>query len=169
MAACIIQRDGNWEKLFDSWVAPEEKFPLKADRYCPICGANKPIELHETWCPNEPDRIAKDDPDFWLEDWSDEEADVCDAAYHAPERPEGEDWGLREACLSAVTVTTPGQYDVTYAIGHPPLVGIGGAPVRATTLPSTPSERKQYPVASGVLDYFPDALVAIANLSYVGN
>ena len=40
---------------------------------------------------------------------------------------------------------------------------------RATTLPLTGQERKQYPVASGVLDYFPDALVAIAHVSYVGN
>jgi hypothetical protein len=29
--------------------------------------------------------------------------------------------------------------------------------------------RKRQPVASGVLDYFPDALVAIAEVSWVGN
>ncbi len=40
---------------------------------------------------------------------------------------------------------------------------------RATTLPQTAKERKTYPVASGVLDYFPDALVALAHVSYVGN
>jgi hypothetical protein len=49
------------------------------------------------------------------------------------------------------------------------LVGIGGAPTRATTLPVDGAERKKYPVASGVLDYFPDALVAVAHVSYVGN
>lgn len=48
-------------------------------------------------------------------------------------------------------------------------IGIGGAPTRATTLPTEGKERKQYPVASGVLDYFPDALVAIANVSWQGN
>lgn len=48
-------------------------------------------------------------------------------------------------------------------------VGIGGAPTRATTLPSEPKERKIYPVASGVLDYFPDALVAVSNVSWRGN
>ncbi len=48
-------------------------------------------------------------------------------------------------------------------------VGIGGAPSRATTLPEEGSARKQFPVASGVLDYFPDALVAIANVSWKGN
>jgi hypothetical protein len=29
--------------------------------------------------------------------------------------------------------------------------------------------RKQYPIASGVLDYFADALVAISNVSFAGN
>jgi hypothetical protein len=48
-------------------------------------------------------------------------------------------------------------------------VGIGGAPTRATTLPSEPAARKTYPVASGVLDYFPDALAAIAHVSWRGN
>ncbi len=42
-------------------------------------------------------------------------------------------------------------------------------PMRATTLPEDAAERKQYPVASGVMDYFPDAIVAIANLSFKGN
>lgn len=36
-------------------------------------------------------------------------------------------------------------------------------------LPSDPMERKRYPVASGVLDYFPSALVEIAKVSKAGN
>jgi hypothetical protein len=48
-------------------------------------------------------------------------------------------------------------------------VGLGGAPTRATTLPTDASERKQHPIASGFMDYFPDAIVAIANISYRGN
>lgn len=36
-------------------------------------------------------------------------------------------------------------------------------------IPDDPAERKTHPVSSGVLDYFPDALVAIAHVSYVGN
>ena len=52
---------------------------------------------------------------------------------------------------------------------HSPRVGIGGAPTRATTLPDDPKARKQYPISSGVLDYFPDAIVALANLSWRGN
>ncbi len=43
------------------------------------------------------------------------------------------------------------------------------APTRATTLPNKPHARKEYPVGTGVLDYFPDALVAVSNVSFKGN
>src|SRR5678810_653130 len=33
----------------------------------------------------------------------------------------------------------------------------------------TAQERKQRPLATGVLDYFPDALMEVAHCSYVGN
>jgi len=36
-------------------------------------------------------------------------------------------------------------------------------------LPSGSAERKEIPLATGVLDYFPDALAAVARLSKVGN
>lgn len=49
------------------------------------------------------------------------------------------------------------------------IVGIGGAPSRATTLPEDAASRKQYPVATGFIDYFPDAIAAIAHLSWRGN
>jgi len=49
------------------------------------------------------------------------------------------------------------------------MIGIGGAPTRATTFPDDAKGRKERPVASGVLDYFPDALVEIAHVSYLGN
>lgn len=48
-------------------------------------------------------------------------------------------------------------------------LGIGGAPTRASTLPEDGAARKTFPVASGVLDYFPDALVAISKVSWQGN
>lgn len=51
----------------------------------------------------------------------------------------------------------------------PRLLGAGGAPTRATTLPTDGGDRKNYPIASGVLDYFPDALVAISRISKAGN
>lgn len=47
--------------------------------------------------------------------------------------------------------------------------GKGGAPTRATSLPNDPASRKNFPIASGVLDYFPDALVAISEISKAGN
>jgi hypothetical protein len=33
----------------------------------------------------------------------------------------------------------------------------------------TAAERKQYPIASGVIDYFPDAILEISHVSFVGN
>lgn len=50
-----------------------------------------------------------------------------------------------------------------------PCIGIGGAPTRETVIPDDKEERKRYPVASGVLDYFPDALAVIARVSWEGN
>ena len=37
------------------------------------------------------------------------------------------------------------------------------------SLPTDPQSRKATPIASGVLDYFPDAIAAVAHCSYVGN
>ena len=51
----------------------------------------------------------------------------------------------------------------------PRMLGIGGAPTRTTTLPTEAAERKKYPISSGFMEYFPDAIVAIANLSQRGN
>lgn len=42
-------------------------------------------------------------------------------------------------------------------------------PQRISTLPTDPKERKKYPIFSGVLAYFPDAIAAVAHVSYVGN
>lgn len=49
------------------------------------------------------------------------------------------------------------------------VVGIGGAPARCTTFPDDAKGRKTFPIASGLMDYFPDALAAVANVSYVAN
>lgn len=37
------------------------------------------------------------------------------------------------------------------------------------TLPTDSAERKAAPICSGVLDYFPDAIVEVARLSKIGN
>ena len=36
-------------------------------------------------------------------------------------------------------------------------------------LPTTTQKRKEVPIATGVLDYFPDAIAAVAEVSYKGN
>ncbi len=41
---------------------------------------------------------------------------------------------------------------------------VPGAP-----LPTTPAERKAIPIATGFIDYFPDAIAAVAELSRIGN
>lgn len=75
--------------------------------------------------------------------------------------------GIPEATL---TEASPISEDVSVATVKPSgQIGIGGAPTRATTLPSDPTLRKTFPVASGVLDYFPDALVAVSHVSWQGN
>ncbi len=56
-----------------------------------------------------------------------------------------------------------------YHCANATMTGLGGAPTRATTLPHDSATRKQWPVATGVLDYFPDAIVAISNVSFRGN
>lgn len=38
-----------------------------------------------------------------------------------------------------------------------------------STLPTDAKTRKTYPIATGVVDYFPDALAEIGHVSYVGN
>ncbi len=40
---------------------------------------------------------------------------------------------------------------------------------RKSHLPSDAECRKKIPIASGVIDYFPDALIAVAECSYLGN
>jgi hypothetical protein len=37
------------------------------------------------------------------------------------------------------------------------------------SLPTDAKERKKYPIGTGVFEYFPDALAAIAYVSYIGN
>jgi hypothetical protein len=40
---------------------------------------------------------------------------------------------------------------------------------RKPLLPTDAAERKKIPIASGVLDYFPSALIEVAKVSYQGN
>lgn len=75
------------------------------------------------------------------------------------------------ALTPIVGCAQPGPYSdkSSHVVTGLKVVGIGGAPTRPTTLPDDPKERKKYPISSGVLDYFPDAIVAIARVSFEGN
>lgn len=59
----------------------------------------------------------------------------------------------------------PRDYSPTKVLNQP---GIGGAPTRASILPDDPKERKKYPICTGFLEYFPDAVAAVANVSWLG-
>lgn len=50
-----------------------------------------------------------------------------------------------------------------------PLRNRTGAPTRETTIPDDAKARKQYPIGTGFLDYFPDAVAAVSEVSFVGN
>jgi hypothetical protein len=64
------------------------------------------------------------------------------------------------ATIGRAHLTDPPETDV-------PVIGPG--PTRASTLPYDAKERKKFPIATGVLDYFPDAIVALAHVSWKGN
>lgn len=88
--------------------------------------------------------------------------------FHTPIEPLEEDMGARIARLHDEADVT-NEADLQDCLEENRRRGIGGAPTRCTILPSGPAERKRFPVASGFMDYFPDAIVAVSNLSYVGN
>lgn len=46
---------------------------------------------------------------------------------------------------------------------------VAPAPTRPSTMPADAAARKALPIGTGVLDYFPDALLAVAEVSYIGN
>jgi hypothetical protein len=78
-----------------------------------------------------------------------------------------DDEEVADPCYAGKTFTTRRPFS------EPPIQTVTDepvpAPTRASTLPENAADRKRYPVATGVLDYFPDALVAIANVSWTGN
>lgn len=59
---------------------------------------------------------------------------------------------------------------LTKAHALPPRNSKSGEPkINTGQLPTNSTERKELPIASGVLDYFPDALAAVAAVSWKGN
>jgi hypothetical protein len=71
-------------------------------------------------------------------------------------RQQQRQWIDRQGLRMSITV------DATFgAISEPFAV--------ARSLPGDSADRKRVPMASGLLDYFPDALAEIAHVSYLGN
>jgi hypothetical protein len=56
-----------------------------------------------------------------------------------------------------------GYYKLNEQTGNIEYVGF------STPVKTEAAQRKEYPLATGVLDYFPDALMEIAHVSYLGN
>lgn len=95
----------------------------------------------------------------------------CEEVVDAPSLPKGYECVCGVAFRGGVHADTCGVYNkrksAMASINR--VVGIGGAPTRATTFPPTSQGRKSCPVASGFLDYFPDAVVAVSHVSWLCN
>ena len=91
------------------------------------------------------------------------------AAYekrHGPLPPLGNGNGAAEKVTAAVTAATqPPSHKCASTTGNQCDICFG--PVRI--LPSNSAGRKCFPLCSGLLDYFPDALAAVSEISYLGN
>ncbi|HEV2662790.1 MAG TPA: dATP/dGTP diphosphohydrolase domain-containing protein [Ktedonobacteraceae bacterium] len=55
-----------------------------------------------------------------------------------------------------------------YRLGSPEDIA-QHAKLRARLIETDSAERKHYPICTGLLDYFPDACAAVAEVSYLGN
>jgi hypothetical protein len=64
----------------------------------------------------------------------------------------------RARSLNSATTHDP----VTATVAPPP-------PPRRRLLEATSAKRKEYPITTGLLDYFPDACAAVAEVSFQGN
>jgi hypothetical protein len=85
-----------------------------------------------------------------------------------------ERWG-EAATPCTCAVRDQHLYEASHILGKIEVqhLGLPRLPAEQTTrcepLPAKAADRKLVPLATGVLDYFPDALVAVAGVSYVGN
>ncbi len=77
----------------------------------------------------------------------------------------------RERFRAALALTNQEWVGLAHELGQAAKAakGIGGAPTRPSTMPTDAATRKRSPIASGVLDYFPDAILAVAAVSFAGN
>jgi hypothetical protein len=76
---------------------------------------------------------------------------------------------MKDKCCKTCTAMDVVPIERKQSLEKRRMRGIGGAPTRVTTLPEDAAGRKKCPLASGVLDYFPDSLIAVAQVSWNGN
>jgi hypothetical protein len=81
----------------------------------------------------------------------------------------GNGFETAEDAKKALEVREVNSQEVRRGMRGHQMVGIGGAPSRVSILPDDPKERKKYPIATGFLDYFPDAVAEVSLVSYTGN
>lgn len=74
------------------------------------------------------------------------------------------DFGSFEVTRDAFPTTAP-----SWLSTEPGSINVSDRQGNKAHLPKTSAERKDVPITTGVLDYFPDAIVAVAKLSKVGN
>lgn len=55
------------------------------------------------------------------------------------------------------------------SLKSPPVEKIAAAPAQKRVLETTSALRKEYPITSGMLDYFPDACAEVSRVSFKGN
>src|ERR1700743_1585161 len=65
--------------------------------------------------------------------------------------------------------TLPHKHKPAYVDDENGDIHFGGKVIKKPLLPTDPKERKKIPLYSGLLKYFPDALIEIAKVSYAGN
>lgn len=85
-------------------------------------------------------------------------------ADYVPTAAEAADFNMAAECNAAFNMHEPFPCPVTSEIAG----RFAQAPTIAN-LPSAPAARKSIPVCTGVLDYFPDAIAAVAQCSRAGN
>jgi hypothetical protein len=89
------------------------------------------------------------------------------APRYVPEEKMGGCRTIQDATLNAGGLVWPRSVGVTGSAGSSSTsvmpAGSGSRP------PMNAQERKQYPLVTGCLDYFPDALMEVAHCSWVGN
>lgn len=103
-------------------------------------------------------------------------ADEARVLFNArPEDLEAERPNLAEAVALAFTWSkSPEGYSYWSALTHDLLTGgytftEEESKERASALPTDSAERKKIPIYSGFINYFPNAIAAVAKLSYEGN